>query len=138
MLILRLRGFIAHRFVSHGQIDASDTAFIKDHTNEGTRVAVLSQADWLYLLDARRPSAFYWLPLHLTHSWILLDRNETNLKSASVIFVEKGYWDILDHWNALAFRRLKPITDRCFVESQSTNRWDVLIRGKDPSPACRN
>ena len=115
-------------------ISSAATAFLRNNTAEGQRVAILSETDWAYLLDARRPSAFYWLPLHLTHSWILLERNTADLQSANTVFIEDGYWEVITKWNALASEQMRAIVERCFIESVAGEGWHVFKRNSECTP----
>lgn len=102
------------------------TDIVRKKTQDGERVAILSRNDWHYHVDAPRPSALHWLPLHLTHSHVLLDRNASDIQHAQRLFLEDGYWQFLKERNASTYERVRQIVDQCFVAAEVAEPWTIM------------
>jgi hypothetical protein len=111
-------------------IKAEHTDFIRSRTTIGVPIVILSENDWHYLLDAKRPSLLYWTPLHLTHTYSLLTRNMEQLKKAEIIFLEKGYSDTLNNINEHVWLKVFETINRDYDHDAADSNWIVLYRKK--------
>lgn len=113
-------------------ISDADSDFIRERTGPGERVTVLSKYDWLYLAAARRPSALHWMPVYLTHTQALSDRNLSDIMAAPRIFLDRetasatGYWGIPLLSDYQIHGKIKALLSECFSEIESTPRWSVM------------
>jgi hypothetical protein len=107
-------------------VSVEATEILKRSTQPGERVAVLSGTDWHYHVDAVRPSALHWLPLHLTHSNILLERNALDIQRSQRLFIEDGYWDVLRKWNTPTYERVQKLVSDCFVPQETAAPWTIM------------
>ncbi|MBE9116862.1 hypothetical protein IQ249_13225 [Lusitaniella coriacea LEGE 07157] len=110
----------------HRPVIASNTDFIKNNIQEGEQITLISTSDWVYLTDAKLPPKLHYMPLYLTHSKVLLERNLQSLQSSSQIFVELDTIDSLEFQkNPKLYASTKQLIDRCFEKEKSNQNWTI-------------
>lgn len=118
-------------------ISEADSDFIRDRTSSGERVTVLSKYDWLYLTAARRPSALHWMPVYLTHTQTLSNRNLDDIRTARRIFMDRetsratGYWGVPRLSDYQIHTKIEALLSECFSEIESTPRWSLMANHCD-------
>jgi hypothetical protein len=109
-------------------VDAEAVAFLREHTGETERVAVISPKEWQYLAAAGRAPRLHWLQLSLVHSPVLLDRCAEDLRNSDRVFVERGALEALATANPSAHAAIAPILAEDFAPAESSGHWVVYRR----------
>jgi hypothetical protein len=80
---------------------ASDIALIQKHTQPGERTPLLSYVDWAFLIDAKRPPRYFFLPL-LTASDVPFyyeEMRQITFESKVVFFDKRNAQELLERLN---------------------------------------
>ncbi len=143
--LLRIAGFIsdtptlANRILvtrttpsprTRGQlpIDRADVDLIRAHTDDTQPAPVLSSLDWVYLAEARRAPGFSWVPVHLTYTYRLLGKIETDLQRAQHLFVQRDLLPTLQTQHPALYSRVMPCLQHDFVLVGSGKALDLYQR----------
>jgi hypothetical protein len=108
--------------------DEQAVAYLRDHTAETERVAVVSQYDWEFLAAAGRAPRLCWLQLFLVHSPVLLDRCADDLRNSDRVFVERHALISLLQVNPATHARVASILAGCFEPADESARWTLYRR----------
>jgi hypothetical protein len=103
-------------------------AFLRAHTGEAERVAVISPTEWQYLAAAGRAPRLHWLQLFLVHSPVLLERCVADLRDSDRVFVEHGALAALKNANPTAHAPLAAVLAEHFIPAESSPHWIVYRR----------
>ncbi|HVL15258.1 MAG TPA: hypothetical protein VM529_21990 [Gemmata sp.] len=106
-------------------VEAEAVEFLRDHTAEGERVAVVSRREWQYLAAAGRAPRLHWLQLFLVHSPVLLDRCAEDLSNADRVFVERGALAELQAANPSAYAAIARVLADHFTPAEASRHWTI-------------
>ena len=124
-------------FVHPSPVDRAYSRYLQDHSRRRERIAVISGADWNYLVNTGRAPRLYWLQFFLVHSPVLLDRCMDDLRNCDSVFVETNALIGLQGINPAAHDAVVPIlAERFELADHSCPRWQ-LYRRKPGSSAGR-
>lgn len=107
------------------QVDPSDVAVIRAHTDAADPVAIVALHDWWYLADAQRAPRFPLLPVCCVYSDRHLATIEADLRSSRLVFVQRDELAYVRQVNPLLVDRIQPILDRDFVRIESSKTLDL-------------
>jgi hypothetical protein len=116
-------------YVHPSPVDRTHSRYLQTHTRPAERVAVISGADWNYLVDAGRAPRLYWLQFFLVHSPVLLDRCMEDVRHCDSVFVESNALTALRGINPAAHDAIVPILAEQFeLSDHSCPRWQLYRR----------